>query len=126
VVFVDELEEEAFRRLAPRICEHPSFMRGVNVQFVRVREPHAVEAWVWERGAGPTHASGSSACAVAAAAVRAGLVSGREVEVRMPGGALHVRVSPEWELTLRGPVEPVYRGDITPGMLARIRELSPC
>lgn len=123
VVFQDELDVEELRRRAPQISTHPDFARGTNVQFAVPAEPDAVDAWVWERGAGETRASGSSACAVAAAAVRRGLVSERQVAVRMPGGTLHVEVRDDWSLLLRGPVEAVYRGEFTPGMVARLRAL---
>lgn len=126
VVFEEEWELERMRTVAAQIATHSAWARGTNVQFARAAGPGAVEAWVWERGAGPTRASGSSACAVAAAAVRAGLLVEHRVEVRMPGGALHVTVRPDWTLLLRGPVEPVFRGELTAGMLARLRELSPC
>jgi diaminopimelate epimerase len=123
VVFQDELDVEALRRRAPQISTHPRFARGVNVQFAVPVEPDGIEAWVWERGAGETRASGSSACAVAAAAVRRGMVSERQVEVRMPGGALQVHVRDDWSLVLRGPVESVYRGIFTAGMLRRLETL---
>ncbi|HEX8211759.1 MAG TPA: diaminopimelate epimerase [Longimicrobium sp.] len=124
VVFMDELDVEDLRRRAPQISTHPAFARGTNVQFAVPLEPGAVEAWVWERGAGETRASGSSACAVAAAAVRRGMVTERSVEVRMPGGSLHVDVRDDFSLLLRGPVEGVYRGTLGEGMVARLRELS--
>ena len=60
---------------------------------------------------------------VAAAAVRRGMVSERQVEVRMPGGALHVHVRDDWSLVLRGPVESVYRGSFTDGMRRRLEML---
>jgi diaminopimelate epimerase len=124
VVFQDELDVEMLRRIAPGIGAHPDFARGTNVQFaVATGEPDALEAWVWERGAGETRASGSSACAVAAAAVRRGMVSERQVAVRMPGGTLQVEVRDDWSLVLRGPVEGVYRGELAPGMVARLRAL---
>lgn len=123
VIFQDELDVETLRRRAPQISTHPRFARGVNVQFAVPVEPDAIEAWVWERGAGETRASGSSACAVAAAAVRRGMVSERQVEVRMPGGALHVHVRDDWSLVLRGPVESVYRGAFTEGMRRRLEML---
>ncbi len=120
VVFQDDLDPEDLRRRAPQIATHPRFERGTNVQFARALAPNAVEAWVWERGAGETLASGSSACAVAAAAIRRGLVSARQVEVHMPGGILEVEVRDDWSILLRGPVEGVYRGELTPGMLRRL------
>ncbi len=123
VVFVDEIDAGLLARTAPQLSAHPDFERGTNVQFARSVEAGVVEAWVWERGAGETSASGSSACAVAAAAVRYGLVAEREVEVRMPGGTLHVSVGQDWDLVLRGPVEAVYRGRLTDGMVARLKAL---
>lgn len=124
VVFQDELDVEALRRRAPQASAHPAFARGVNVQFAVAAEPDALDAWVWERGAGETRASGSSACAVAAAAVRRGRVSERRVTVRMPGGALVVEVREDWSVLLAGPVESVYRGTLSEGMLRRLEALS--
>ena len=123
VVFADQLDVEDLRRRAPQISTHPSFARGVNVQFAAPMEPDGIDAWVWERGAGETRASGSSACAVAAVAVRRGMVSERQVAVRMPGGTLHVHVRDDWSLVLRGPVESVYRGVLTDGMRRRLETL---
>lgn len=117
VVFVDELDPAAFRRLAPRLQALPAFERGVNVQFARVTGPGTVEAMVWERGAGETLASGSSACAVAAAARRSGLVDGSRVRVEMPGGALEVDVDDGWRVHLSGPAQIVYEGWIPSGVL---------
>jgi diaminopimelate epimerase len=52
------------------------------------------------------------------------MVTERNVEVRMPGGSLHVEVRDDFALLLRGPVEGVYRGTLGEGMVARLRELS--
>jgi diaminopimelate epimerase len=123
VIFEDVVDVEDLRRRAPQISTHPWFEQGVNVQFARIVGPGTVEAWVWERGAGETSASGSSACAVAAAAVRRGLVTAREVEVRMPGGTLQVNVGEDWDLVLRGPVEAVCDGVIVDEMLTRLRSV---
>jgi diaminopimelate epimerase len=123
VIFEDEVDVDDLRRRAPQISTHPWFKRGTNVQFARAVENDAVEAWVWERGAGETSASGSSACAVAAVAVRRGLVTSRDVEVRMPGGTLQVRVGENWDLVLLGPVEAVYEGELSEEMVNRVRDL---
>jgi diaminopimelate epimerase len=61
---------------------------------------------------------------VAAAAVRRGLVAERQVEVRMPGGSLDVEVRDDWSILLRGPVEGVFWGEATPGMLARLKAVT--
>jgi diaminopimelate epimerase len=109
VVFVDRLEEAEVRRLGPLIERHPAFPNRTNVQFARVRARDGVDILIWERGAGWTLASGSSSCAVAAAAVRNGL-TGRQVTVRMPGGELDVEVREDWSLRLAGPVEEICTG----------------
>lgn len=123
VVRRDDLSPEPLRRLAPLLATHPAFPAGTNVQFTRPTGTDTVEVWVWERGAGETLASGSSACAVAAVAVRAGWVGGREVRIRMPGGTLAVRVRPDWSLHLRGPVAPVFSGRVAPELIRRLQAL---
>ena len=70
-------------------------------------------------GAGYTLASGTSSCAAAAAAHRAGLID-REVVVTMPGGELEVRIADDGEIWLRGPAEEVASGDFSPELLRRL------
>ena len=108
VIFVRRLRAADLRAWGPLVERHRAFPRRTNVQLARVRSRRAIDALVWERGAGETAASGSSACAVAAAARRAGLVDAR-VSVRMPGGTLHVEIAPDFSLRLTGPATPVYR-----------------
>ena len=76
-----------------------------NVQFVEVAEGKA-RARIWERGAGETMSSGSSACAVATVCVRRGVLAS-PVSVEMEGGTLVISVGDEVEMT--GPVEAVGR-----------------
>lgn len=106
VLLEEDLDSHPWRAWGAALERHPLFPNRTNVQFARVLGPDLVEARVWERGAGETASSGSSACAVAVAAFELGLV-GPELRVRMPGGALEVSVSPTREVTLRGPVEEV-------------------
>jgi diaminopimelate epimerase len=74
-----------------------------NVQFVAIEEG-VPSIRIWERGAGETASSGTSACAVAAVCVARGLATS-PVTVRMPGGDVRVHVGDT--LVLEGPVEPV-------------------
>jgi diaminopimelate epimerase len=71
-------------RIGPLLEVHPRFPRRTNVQVAR-RTSHGIEARVWERGAGETASSGSSAVAVAAA------FGSEPVVVSFPGGELTVR-----------------------------------
>ncbi|MBW3628945.1 MAG: diaminopimelate epimerase [Gemmatimonadetes bacterium] len=123
VIFEDEVDPETLRRRAPQVSTHPWFERGTNVQFARVLGAGVVEAWVWERGAGETLASGSSACAVAAVAVRRGLLAEKQVEVRMPGGTLQVEVREDWTIVQKGPAEATFHGELTPELLRRLESL---
>ncbi|HSJ11008.1 MAG TPA: diaminopimelate epimerase, partial [Longimicrobiales bacterium] len=108
VVFVDDLERADFVERAPQLCTHSAFSAGTNVQFARVIGPAELEAWIWERGAGETMASGSSACAVAAAAVRRGFVQPGQFIVQMEGGSVEITVGPDYQVELLGPAQMVY------------------
>lgn len=110
VVFVDELERGDFESRAPRLAMHPAFNNGTNVQFARPSGVATLEAWIWERGVGETQASGSSACAVAAAATRLGLVEAPSLTIDMPGGSVQVEVDEGFRMTLRGPAAIVFEG----------------
>ena len=63
-------------------------------------------------------ASGSSSCAVAAAAVKLGLLpANRSLTMLMEGGRLTVTVSESYSLLLAGPVEIVGRIELDPSWL---------
>jgi diaminopimelate epimerase len=79
------------RRLGPQLETHPRFPDRTNVQLIRVDGDHDLTVAVWERGAGETTASGSSAIAAAAAAVANGWCTS-PVTVHMPGGDLYVEL----------------------------------
>ena len=104
-------------RIGSRVTSHPAFAEGTNVQLARVESPTRIRALVWERGAGRTSASGTSACAVAVSAVVSGRVPPGEIEVAMEGGLLRVRVTGELDVRLRGPVEAVMVGRLEPGLV---------
>jgi diaminopimelate epimerase len=109
VVFLSRLDVDDLRRFGPLLERHHLFPNRTNVQFARVRSRRVVDVLIWERGAGETLASGSSATAVAAAAHRHGLV-GAQVTVRMPGGTLQIGIDDDLQLQLSGHAEPVCRG----------------
>jgi diaminopimelate epimerase len=117
VVFVDRLERSDFLTRAPQLCTHAAFTAGTNVQFARVAGARELEAWIWERGAGETLASGSSACAVAAAAVRRGFVPHGRLTVLMPGGSVEVTVDEQYAVELLGPAQMVFEGRLMDGVL---------
>jgi diaminopimelate epimerase len=89
------------RRLGPWLENHARFPGRTNVQLVRVDGEHDLTVAVWERGAGETTASGSSAIAAAAAAIRNGWCTS-PVTVHMPGGDLYVEIA-DGDARLTGP-----------------------
>jgi len=87
---------------------HPAFPHGTNVELATIERRDRVRILIWERGAGPTHASGTGACAAAVAAAAYGGAA-RDVEVVAPGGSQRV----EWTdqgLFLTGWAEVVLDG----------------
>jgi len=118
VIPVEHASAEAARRYGPAIERDARFPHRVNVQFMEVVDRRRLRIEIWERGAGYTLASGSSACACAAAAHRLGLCDA-EVEVSMPGGVLRVKVGPDYELFLRGGVTAVAAGVLSPEIFTR-------
>ena len=109
VVHSEEPTRELLLRLGPLIETHVRFPERTNVQLVRPESTHELRALIWERGAGETAASGSSAVAVASAAVAAGWCVS-PVTVHMPGGDLTVRVDGALAL-LVGPTELICSGE---------------
>ena len=108
VVLRDVLSRDDLLRLGPAIETHPRFPRRTNVQLAAPDSQEAVSVLVWERGAGETAASGSSAVAVAAAAVARGWCAS-PVRVAMPGGELVVTID-RGQASLEGPAEQICEG----------------
>lgn len=119
VVFVEDLGSIDIGRLGPAIENHPLFPRRTNVQFAKVLSKDEVEVEIWERGVGETLASGSSACAVASAALKNGLVDNR-VTVKMKGGSLLVEVKDDWAVWMSGPASEVYEGKLSDEFLEEL------
>jgi diaminopimelate epimerase len=111
VVFGQPVTRERCLELGPHLEVHPAFPERTNVQLCEVEDRARVRAEVWERGAGYTLASGTSASAVAAACMRRGLVDSH-VRVVMPGGELAVRREENGDLVQSGPARRVYRAVI--------------
>jgi len=113
VALVTELPDaQRFHQLGPLLSTHPRFPDGTNVEFAVVEAPDRVRILIWERGVGPTHASGTGACASAVAAIAHGGAL-RDVQVIAPGGTQRV----EWldeGLFLTGWAEVVFDGHWAP------------
>ena len=86
--------DERLHRLGSALAVHPFFPEGTNVELATVERADRVRMLIWERGVGPTEASGTGACAAAVAAAAFGGAT-RRVEVASPGGVQRV----EWTAT---------------------------
>jgi diaminopimelate epimerase len=113
VLFEDRLD--AIRRIGPILEDDAAFPKRTNVQIVRVVDAHTIEIAIWERGAGYTLASGTSASAAAGAAVRTGRCQS-PVTVRMAGGEATVAIDEHWQVTLTGTVTAVFSGTLAAEM----------
>jgi diaminopimelate epimerase len=109
VVRVDGATREDLLRLGPALERHPRFPQRTNVQLVEPVGVNELRVLVWERGAGETASSGSSATAAAAvAAARDWVLS--PVSVHLPGGDLTVTMRGA-HATLLGPAEEICSGE---------------
>ncbi|MBI3952977.1 MAG: diaminopimelate epimerase [Chloroflexi bacterium] len=97
------------REVGPQVEHLALFPKRVNFEVVRVRDRAHLEAAVWERGAGPTLACGTGACAAVVAARLHGWVDDA-VEVMLPGGALSITWPGRGEVILEGPAVRVFSG----------------
>ncbi len=109
VVLADDLSADLAKRLGPPLETHPVFPNRTNVQFMKILDRHAIAIEIWERGAGYTLASGSSASACAAISKKLGLTDS-PITVKMPGGELNVDVSDAFDIVMQGPVTRVADG----------------
>jgi diaminopimelate epimerase len=101
--------EDRLRTIARALATHSAFPEGTNVELAQVETPDLVRILIWERGVGPTSASGTGACAAAIAAAAFGGAA-RNTIVRSPGGEQRV----EWMddgVFLTGWAEPIMDGE---------------
>ena len=112
VLIQERISEEETRLLGPHIEIEKRFPNRTNVQFVKVLDRGNIRLEIWERGAGYTLASGSSASAAAAVAKRLGFCDSG-ISVHMPGGVLWITVSDDFSVQMTGPVTKVAEGTLS-------------
>ena len=114
VIPVDDVEAIDLERYGAALEVHPAFPARTNVHFVQALSPTHLVMRVWERGAGPTLACGTGACATLVVAHRLGLAE-RSARLDLPGGPLEIA----WDkasghLFMTGPALAVFDGVVTP------------
>lgn len=117
IIFTPELDR--VHTWGPLIETAPLFPHRTNVQLVNVLDDHTIQIEIWERGAGYTLASGTSASAAAAAAVCTGRCAANRLTVQMAGGHLTVDVLTDG-VRLTGPVTAVFHATFSPDLLAQL------
>lgn len=110
VTFVPDLTHFPWQTVGPLLESHPAFPRKVNAEFVQVINRREMIMRVWERGAGPTLACGTGACATLVAAVLNDLTE-RKATIHLAGGDLEI----EWDAStnhvfMTGPATIVFTG----------------
>ena len=106
----DHVTHERLHTVAARLSVHPFFPEGTNVELATVEHPNRIRILIWERGVGPTEASGTGACAAAVASAAFGGAS-RESDVVAPGGTQRV----EWNddgIQLTGAASIIGRAEV--------------
>ncbi|CAM2821447.1 diaminopimelate epimerase [Paenibacillus sediminis] len=112
VIYVDNAVDFDLTTWGPKLEVHPLFPKKVNVEFATVKSRDHVDMRVWERGAGPTLACGTGACATLVSSVLNGYTE-RSASISLKGGDLFI----EWNeddnhVYMTGPAEVVFEGEI--------------
>jgi len=113
IVFMDDIEPVNVYTLGPQFEHHNQFPARINTHFVQIHSNTEATMKIWERGAGPTLACGTGACAVLVAGNLEGKLD-RTARIHLPGGDLTI----EWDsdsnhVFMTGAAETVYRGTFT-------------
>ena len=109
VIFVEDVEAIDLSAIGPKLERHELFPNRTNVHFVQVVDSGHLIQRTWERGAGQTLACGTGACAVGVAGFETSR-SGRDVDIRLPGGVLRIEYAANGHVFMTGPAETVFVG----------------
>ena len=109
----DDVWSYALDRFGPLLENHPLFPERANISIANVLAPDRIILRTWERGAGLTQACGTAACAALVNGARTRRTA-RKATVTVPGGDLVVEWLPDDHVTLTGPAEFEWRGELDP------------
>jgi diaminopimelate epimerase len=114
VIFVEDYDFD-WKELGRKIeTDSAVFPQKTNVEFVKVLSEKKIMVNVWERGAGPTLACGTGACATLVAGASVGK-TGRKADIVLPGGTLHIEWLENGHVMMTGPAEEVFAGSMSGG-----------
>ena len=110
IFFIEDINKISLSLLGPIFENNKLFPQKTNVHFSQIIDRDNIMVRVWERGAGPTLACGTGACAVHVAAYKLGLCNS-ETTVKLPGGNLKINWSRlEDEVLMTGFAKKVFSG----------------
>lgn len=113
VIFVDDIKKAEITAVGPAMEHCDRFPGGVNVEFVQVLSDNKLRMRVWERGSGITMACGTGSCATVMAAISVGLCRyNTDIAVELDGGTLMINISENNEVTMTGPAEISFEGEV--------------
>ena len=117
VLMMEEVNDKKAKALGPYVENAPYFPQRINMQLCHVIDRRHIQVEIYERGAGYTLASGTGACAAAAAAYRMGLTDA-DICVEMPGGDLRVEIADDMTVYLTGEVEKIASIEVAENFFA--------
>lgn len=113
VLFVDadeNLEELDVAKYGKLAEHHHLFPARTNVTFAQVVDESHIRIREWERGTGETLGCGTGCCSAVVVSNVLGLC-GRSVDVKQPGGVLHVEWALDDVVHMTGPSHIVFQGE---------------
>ena len=94
VTYVDDVDSVDIEKIGPLFEKHEAFPKHTNINFAQQMDDRTVKVRTWERGAGATLACGTGSCSVAVASFLNGR-TGREVDIQLPLGTVHIEYREE-------------------------------
>ncbi len=118
IFWVKDLDVIDLARSGPMLENHPLFPERANISLAKVVARDHVILKVWERGAGPTQACGTAACAVMAAGYRIKIIDAA-CKITLPGGDLFMSVREhDGHILMTGPAAYDFEGVLPEGLPA--------
>ena len=111
VFLVSDCSSIDLKKFGPILETDSIFPERANISIAEVVDTKNVRLRVWERGVGITLACGTAACATLVAANLRG-VMGREANVLLDGGILHICWQENGRVMMTGPATKSFNGSL--------------
>ena len=111
VFFVENIDNFNIKKIGPTVENNKLFPEKCNVSIAKVVNNNLIKVKVWERGAGPTKACGTAACATAVAGNINGYIK-EKVDIEFELGKLSIFIDEKNNIHMKGPVSEIKEIDI--------------